>query len=227
MYLDSIKNKSAVSLINKYNNLLVIRSTTKSFGLPSMRLGMLIGNKEIMKKFISIKLPYETSLLSQKFIEYFLDNSYLIRDYAKELYEGKDKLTVQKYIIKEIKHIYASQGQNLNDKHVELIVKQMFSRVLVTDIGDTELLPGEIITTTQFRGANKNTKGKKAKCETLLLGITKASLASDSFLSAASFQETARVLIDAAVSGKVDNLRGLKENVIIGKKIPAGTGYSK
>ena len=70
--------------------LLVIRSTTKSFGLPSMRLGMLIGNKEIMKKFISIKLPYETSLLSQKFIEYFLDNSYLIRDYAKELYEGKD-----------------------------------------------------------------------------------------------------------------------------------------
>ncbi len=145
----------------------------------------------------------------------------------KELYEGKDKLTVQKYIIKEIKHIYASQGQNLNDKHVELIVKQMFSRVLVTDIGDTELLPGETITTTQFREANKNTKGKKAKCETLLLGITKASLASDSFLSAASFQETARVLIDAAVSGKVDDLRGLKENVIIGKKIPAGTGYSK
>jgi len=145
----------------------------------------------------------------------------------KELYEAKNKLVVQKYIIKEIKHIYSSQGQNLNDKHVELIVKQMFSRILVQDIGDTELLLGEIITTTQLKEANKNIKGKKAKGEVLLLGITKASLAADSFLSAASFQETARVLIDAAVSGKVDYLRGLKENVIIGRKIPAGTGFNK
>ena len=145
----------------------------------------------------------------------------------KELYEAKNKLVVQKYIIKEIKHIYSSQGQNLNDKHVELIVKQMFSRVLIQEIGDTELLPGEIVTTTQFREANNNVKGKKAKGDVLLLGITKASLAADSFLSAASFQETARVLIDAAVSGKVDHLRGLKENVIIGRKIPAGTGFIK
>ncbi len=145
----------------------------------------------------------------------------------KELYKAKGELAVQKYIIKEIKHIYSSQGQNLNDKHVELIVKQMFSRVLVNDIGETELLPGEVVTTTQFREANNNSKGKKAQGETLLLGITKASLASDSFLSAASFQETARVLIDAAVSGKIDHLRGLKENVIIGRKIPAGTGFIK
>ena len=145
----------------------------------------------------------------------------------KELHAIKGELAVQKYIIKEIKHIYASQGQSLNDKHVELIVKQMFSRVLVTDIGDTDLLPGEVITTTQLRIANSKTKGRGAEHEVLLLGITKASLASDSFLSAASFQETARVLIDAAVTGKVDHLRGLKENVIIGRKIPAGTGFDK
>ncbi|MCD4761324.1 DNA-directed RNA polymerase subunit beta' [bacterium] len=142
-----------------------------------------------------------------------------------ELYELKDKLAVQKYIIKEIKHIYSSQGQNLNDKHVELIVKQMFSRILITDVGDTELLPGEVITTTQFQEANDAVKGKAAAGDTLLLGITKAALTSDSFLSAASFQETARVLIDAAISGRVDHLKGLKENVIIGRKIPAGTGF--
>ena len=143
----------------------------------------------------------------------------------KELYSLKGKLSVQKYIIKEIKHIYASQGQNLNDKHVELIVKQMFSRILINEIGDTELLPGEVVTSTQFEEANNASKDKKATGDILLLGITKAALTSDSFLSAASFQETARVLIDAAISGKVDNLKGLKENVIIGRKIPAGTGF--
>jgi DNA-directed RNA polymerase subunit beta' len=143
----------------------------------------------------------------------------------KELYSLKGKLSVQKYIIKEIKHIYASQGQNLNDKHPELIVKQMFSRILINEIGDTELLPGEVVTSTQFEEANDASKGKKATGDILLLGITKAALTSDSFLSAASFQETARVLIDAAISGKVDNLKGLKENVIIGRKIPAGTGF--
>ena len=143
----------------------------------------------------------------------------------KELYALKGKLSVQKYIIKEIKHIYASQGQNLNDKHVELIVKQMFSRILINEIGDTELLPGEVVTSTQFEEANLGSKGDKASGDILLLGITKAALTSDSFLSAASFQETARVLIDAAISGKVDYLKGLKENVIIGRKIPAGTGF--
>ena len=144
-----------------------------------------------------------------------------------ELYEHKGQLAVQKYIIAEIKHIYSSQGQNLDDKHVELIVKQMFSRVFVRDVGDTELLPGETITQTQFKEANLINKGKQATSDVLLMGITKASLTSDSFLSAASFQETARVLIDAAITGRVDHLRGLKENVIIGRKIPAGTGYAE
>ncbi|PWB38814.1 MAG: DNA-directed RNA polymerase subunit beta' [Parcubacteria group bacterium] len=144
-----------------------------------------------------------------------------------ELYDLQGQLAVQKYIIKEIKHIYSSQGQNLNDKHVELIVRQMFSRILINEVGDTELLPGETVTFTQFNEANKRVKGQKAEGQVLLSGITKAALTSDSFLAAASFQETARVLIDAAITGKVDYLRGLKENVIIGKKIPAGTGFIK
>ena len=142
-----------------------------------------------------------------------------------ELYELSGKLDVQKYIISEIKHIYSSQGQNLNDKHVELVVRQMFSRLLINDVGDTELLPGEVITNTQFIDANEKSKGETATGDILLLGITKAALTSDSFLSAASFQETARVLIDAAITGRIDHLRGLKENVIIGRKIPAGTGF--
>ena len=142
-----------------------------------------------------------------------------------ELYRLKDKHAVQRYIIKEIKYIYSSQGQKLNDKHIELIARQMFSRLYVKDAGDTDLLPGEIVTHTQFMEANINAKGKPAVGEYLLMGITKASLSSDSFLASASFQETARVLIDAAITGKKDKLRGLKENVIIGRLIPAGTGY--
>ncbi len=143
-----------------------------------------------------------------------------------ELYRLNGKEAVQSYILKEIQYIYSSQGQKLNDKHIELIVRQMFSRMLVIDPGESDLLSGEIITTAQFEEANDTVKegGRRATAEYLLLGITKASLSTDSFLSAASFQETARVLIDAAVTGKVDYLRGLKENVIIGRLIPAGTG---
>ncbi len=144
-----------------------------------------------------------------------------------ELHRYKGMRDVQKYIIKEIKYIYQSQGQKLNDKHIELISRQMFSRIYVKDAGETELLPGEIVTHTQFQEANLATDGKIATGEYLLMGITKASLASDSFLAAASFQETARVLIDAAITGKRDKLRGLKENVIIGRLIPAGTGFKK
>lgn len=144
-----------------------------------------------------------------------------------QLYHLKGKEATQKYVIKEIRYIYSSQGQKLNDKHVEVIVKQMFSRVLVKDAGDTDLLSGEIVTVSEFAEANKKLKAghQAALSDDLLLGITKASLSTDSFLSAASFQETARVLIEAAVSGKIDRLRGLKENVIIGKLIPAGTGF--
>lgn len=147
-----------------------------------------------------------------------------------ELYELKGAEAVQKYIIKEIQFIYSSQGQKLNDKHIEIIARQMFSRCLIIDSGDTNLLPGEIMSKVYVNKVNEETaaKNKKpAKTEELLLGITKVSLSVDSFLSAASFQETARVLIDAATNGRIDHLMGLKENVIIGRLIPAGTGFQK
>jgi len=146
-----------------------------------------------------------------------------------DLYRLKGREAVQKYILKEIQFIYTSQGQNLNDKHIEIIIRQMFSRIMVKDPGDTNLLTGEIVESWVFRQANENLKKGKtpAKGEELLLGITKSSLTVESWLSAASFQETARVLISAAITGQVDYLRGLKENVIIGRLIPAGTGFGK
>ncbi len=135
---------------------------------------------------------------------------------------------VARYIVREVQSVYYSTGEGINDKHIELIVRQMFSRVRVTDSGDTELIPGDTIEKKTLLDANQTIirEGKNpATFEQLLLGITRVSLTTDSYLSAASFQETARVLIEAAISGKEDKLRGLKENVIIGRIIPAGTGF--
>ena len=144
-----------------------------------------------------------------------------------QLFKVSGKRAVQDYILREIQHIYSSQGQKLNDKHVEIIARQMFSRVYVNDAGDTDLLEGEVVERTAFLQANDALeKGQKpAKAEDVFLGISKVSLSTTSWLSAASFQETAKVLINAAVTGKIDNLEGLKENVIIGRLIPAGTGF--
>jgi DNA-directed RNA polymerase subunit beta' len=145
-----------------------------------------------------------------------------------ELFALKGRIETQKYVMKEIQFIYSSQGQNLNDKHIEVIVRQMFSRAYVRTAGDSELIAGEIVDRMVAEKAieeMKKAKKQAPEIEPLLLGVTKASLTTESWLSAASFQETARVLIDAAVSGKIDPLRGLKENVIIGKPIPAGTGF--
>ncbi len=128
----------------------------------------------------------------------------------------------------EILRIFASQGQNISDKHLEIIVRQMFSRVQIEDAGDSEFVTGDIVSKLAVVEANEKlvSDGKEPAVYTqLLLGITKASLSTDSFLSAASFQDTTRVLIAAATSGKVDNLFGLKENVILGRRIPVGTGY--
>ena len=144
-----------------------------------------------------------------------------------QLFRLRSKEAVQKYILRDVQSVYSSQGQKLNDKHIEVIIRQMFSRVLVRDAGDTDLLPGEIVEKTQLLEENEAAKkkgGKEAAAEELFLGITKVALSTQSFLSAASFQETARVLINAAVTGKIDHLEGLKENVIIGRLIPAGTG---
>jgi DNA-directed RNA polymerase subunit beta' len=136
--------------------------------------------------------------------------------------------STQRYIMNEILRIFASQGQNIADKHLEIIVRQMFSRVQIEEAGDTEFVTGDIVSKLAVVEANEQlaSEGKNpAKYTQLLLGITKASLSTDSFLSAASFQDTTRVLIAAATSGKVDKLYGLKENVILGRRIPVGTGW--
>ena len=146
----------------------------------------------------------------------------------KKLFKIQGEEAVFRYIIKEVQEIYSAQGEGINDKHIEVIIRQMLSRVRILDSGDTTLLPGDIVEDIQLIEANEEAKkaGKNAAtAEKLLLGISKVALSTESFLSAASFQETAKVLINAAVVGKEDKLRGLKENVIIGKLIPAGTGY--
>ena len=148
----------------------------------------------------------------------------------KELFSLADQEAVQRYIIKEVQNIYSTQGGGMNDKHIEVITRQMFARIKVEDSGDTDLLPGVVMEKDKLLEENDKVKkkgGKPATFQPLFLGITKVSLTAESFLSAASFQETVRVLINAAIEGKKDILRGLKENVILGKLIPAGTGFKK
>jgi DNA-directed RNA polymerase subunit beta' len=135
---------------------------------------------------------------------------------------------LQKYLVNEIQEVYRLQGVNINDKHIEVISRQMMRWVRIEDVGDTEFLVDE--QTDKFRFLEENERviqagGRPATAVPLLLGITKASLSTDSFISAASFQETTRVLTEASISGKIDHLRGLKENVTMGRLIPAGTGF--
>ena len=147
--------------------------------------------------------------------------------YPQDLLRVKGVMGVQEYIVKEVQRVYRLQGVDIDDKHIEVIVKQMMSKVRVDEAGDTGLLPGSMVSKKEFEHANKKVQAEglqEATAIPTLLGITKASLATDSFLSAASFQETTRVLTDAAIEGKQDYLKGLKENIIIGQLIPAGTG---
>jgi len=142
------------------------------------------------------------------------------------VYRGKEAL--QNYIINEVQRVYIPEGTAINDKHIEIIVRQMFSRLIIRESGDTDFMVGDIVEKSKLLDVNKNVKklhGKPAKADERVLGITRVALTTESFLSAASFQETARVLVKASSEGKVDILRGLKENVIIGKLIPAGTGW--
>ena len=137
---------------------------------------------------------------------------------------------VQDYMIREVQRVYRLQGVDINDKHVEVIVRQMLKKVRIEEGGDSDYLPGAMIDVLEFEKTNRELEERNletAKAEQIILGITKASLATDSFLSAASFQETTKVLTDAAIKGKVDPLVGLKENVILGKLIPAGTGMKR
>ncbi|MBB5325795.1 DNA-directed RNA polymerase subunit beta' [Anoxybacillus tepidamans] len=148
----------------------------------------------------------------------------------KELLKVKDITAVQEYLLREVQKVYRMQGVEISDKHIEVMVRQMLRKVRVIDAGDTDVLPGTLLDIHQFTDANTKVllEGKRpATARPVLLGITKASLETDSFLSAASFQETTRVLTDAAIKGKRDELLGLKENVIIGKLVPAGTGMAR
>ena len=148
----------------------------------------------------------------------------------------RDPRAVHDYLIKEVQKVYRQQGVDINDKHIEVIVRQMMRKVKVEDAGDAKVLPGSVVDLLEFEDYNKEVQARRdagetelklATCTPTLMGITKASLATESFLSAASFQETTRVLTEAAIKGKVDPLLGLKENVIIGKLIPAGSGMSE
>ena len=148
--------------------------------------------------------------------------------YPAELLEIRGRDETERYLVKEVQEVYKSQGVDINDKHIELIVRQMLKRVRIDRKGDTDFLPGSLVDRHALkrheRRASRRQSGETAAGEEVILGITKASLATDSFLSAASFQETTKVLTDASLEGKVDRLLGLKENVIIGKLIPAATG---
>lgn len=142
--------------------------------------------------------------------------------------ECSDLNTVRNYIIKEVKSVYRSNaGVDISDKHLEIIVRQMTNKIMIINAGDTRFLPGQKVTDVQFTKENESYilhQQKPAVGRPIILGITKAALETDSFLSAASFQQTTSVLTDAAIKGKEDFLKGLKENVMIGKLIPAGTG---
>ncbi len=150
--------------------------------------------------------------------------------YPHELLAIRGRTVTEQYLVKEVQEVYKSQGVDINDKHIELIVRQMLKKVRVDQKGDTDYLPGQFVDRFEFAQVNEDVaqkKGETAQFEDIILGITKASLNTDSFLSAASFQETTKVLTDAALEGKTDRLNGLKENVIIGKLIPAATGLKR
>ncbi|HLW96332.1 MAG TPA: DNA-directed RNA polymerase subunit beta', partial [Solirubrobacteraceae bacterium] len=150
--------------------------------------------------------------------------------YPHELLAVRGRTETEQYLVREVQAVYKSQGVDINDKHIELIVRQMLKKVRIDQKGDTDYLPGQFVDRFEFaRASEKVAKagGEGAQFEDIILGITKASLNTDSFLSAASFQETTKVLTDAALEGKIDRLNGLKENVIIGKLIPAATGLKR
>jgi len=191
-------------------NLIIVKEgdVEKEYILPSNAV-LWVKNKDLVSK-------------GQQLTEGALDLQNLFKSCGRE--------AIQKYILKEVQYIYSSQGQDVDDKHVELIIRQMLNWVRVRKSGKSDLIAGDVMNRVKFLAVRDQLRkdGKDLpEADELLLGITKSSLSTDSFLSAASFQETARVLIDASITGKVDELKGLKENVIFGKLIPAGTGYVK
>jgi DNA-directed RNA polymerase subunit beta' len=210
------------------DRIIKIKADPSVDGIKPRKSKKLKGSEEGVVEY---KIPPKTAILvnrgqeikaGQQLCEGSLD--------LKELFKIKGKEEAERYILKEIQRIYVSQGATIHDKHVEVIVRQMFSRVKIKEPGDSHFAAGEVVEKGTFLEGNLNLKKEKknpAKAVSTLLGISRVALTTDSFLSAASFQETSRVLIKAALEGKQDKLRGLKENVIIGKLIPAGTGFKK
>jgi DNA-directed RNA polymerase subunit beta' len=199
----------------------IIRIKTKAKSDPKKSKSEIIEYK-VPQKIAVLVEPGQVIRAGQQLSEGSLD--------LKELFKFAGRDETQRYIIHEIQKIYVSQGAIIHDKHVEVIVRQMFSRIRIKESGNTSFTPGEIIEKSKFLEENaKIVKEKKepAKGVSILLGISRVALTTDSWLSAASFQETSRVLIKASAEGKEDKLSGLKENVIIGKLIPAGTGFKK
>jgi len=210
----------------------VIEDIEEKGNLKVIKLKVLSKNKQSKKtKIIEYNIPRTNTIFVKpkqevKKGDQLCEGSIDLR----ELFELKGREAVERYIINEVQKIYVSEGTNISDKHIEIIIKKMFSRLIITDPGETDFVVGEIVEESRFIEANqeaKKHKKKPAKAKQLLMGITKTALSTESWLSAASFQETARVLTMAACEGKIDYLRGLKENVIIGRLIPAGTGFRK
>jgi DNA-directed RNA polymerase subunit beta' len=204
-----LRTKTAGTVKIKEGKIVIVRDAdVKSYEVP-VQVGVYVKDGDIIEVGTQIT-----------------EGSWNLQDALKLMGEN----AVERYIINEVQQTYASQGQTINDKHIEVIIRQMFSRCRIDEAGGTPFIVGEIISRGALTRENNRVAkagGKKAEFTNLLLSITKVSITTDSFLSAASFQETSRVLIGAAVAGKVDELRGLKENVIIGKLIPAGTGFSQ
>ncbi|MDD4352292.1 MAG: DNA-directed RNA polymerase subunit beta' [Candidatus Gracilibacteria bacterium] len=206
---ETVKALNQGKVVKVSEDFIVIKQTVKpvrTYSIPAKE-GLRVGNKDHV---------YAGQALTEGHLN------------LQDLILATNILTAQKYVMREVQSIYASQGQSINDKHIEIIVKQMFSKARVTDPGDTELLPGQVVnflTLEQTNAALAKKKKKLAKFDRLLLGLTRISLNTESWLAAASFQETIRVLVEASVTKRLDTLEGLKENVIIGKLIRAGQIY--
>ncbi|MDD5098803.1 MAG: DNA-directed RNA polymerase subunit beta', partial [Candidatus Colwellbacteria bacterium] len=188
-----------------------------------------IGGKSKKEKIVEYQFP--RSILLNVETGQTIEKGYAVSEGSldlKELFNLRGKEAVYRYITQEIQRIYLSEGAGINNKHIEVVIRQMFGRVRITTSGDSEFVIGEVVDKSRFFEVNRSLKkeGREpARAEELLLGITKAALTSEGFLSAASFQETARVLVTAASEGRIDALKGLKENVIIGRLLPIGTAY--
>ena len=199
---------------------------SRGFLVKGRRSGLVVRAEDVVEREYTI--PHNAKILVENGQEIRAGDA--ITDgpiNPQEYLDTRGKDAVQRYLVKEVQKVYRSQGVTINDKHIEIIVRQMLRKVRIDQPGDVDLLPTELIDRLDFEEANNRVLsegGEPATAQTVLLGVTKASLNTSSFLAAASFQETTRVLTEAAINGAKDHLIGLKENVIIGKLIPAGTG---